>query len=386
MSHDVDLLAYPIVFSEPAAFKDTYGGDEGVVVLESYLYRPRDVESDTVIVFSHPVGGGAYLPMVRSLARAGHHVIYCNSRYRTDQALVMEKVVVDLGHAVRDAKARLGYDTVVLGGWSGGGSLSLFFQEQAVDPTCTSTPAGDPPDLSSAGLIPADAIMLIAAHPSRHGVLLDSIDPSIRDEDDPDDRDPELDLFGSSVPAPPYPQEWLQHYRAAQRARLERITAGVEERLASLRASGRPHDERAFVVHGTMADPAMFDATIDPNDREIGTSYLGDPRIVNNGPVGLARYSSLRSWLSQWSPTHARADGERAARSLSIPVLSIYNSADNICYPDMARRIHDAIPHDDKELHRIDGANHYYLGPDQRPRLDEATTICSDWLAAHDLA
>ncbi len=382
MNHEVDLIAYPIVFTEEAAFKDTYGGNEGAVLLESYLYKPRDVPSDTVTIFSHPVGGGAYLPMVRSLARAGHHVIYCNSRYKADQALIMEKVVVDLGAAVRDAKERLGYRTVVLGGWSGGGSLSLFYQEQAKAPTVTATPAGDPPDLTAAGLTPADGLMLIAAHPSRHGVLLDSIDPSIRNEDDPDDRDPELDLFAAGEP--PYDRAWLERYRAAQADRLDRITDRVEQQLADLRSAGRPFEERAFIVHGTMADPAMFDATIDPNDREVGVSYLGDPWLVNNGPVGLGRFSSLRSWLSQWSPRHARADGTRAAASLDIPVLGIYNAADNICYPSMAIGVHEAVGHADKELHRIEGANHYYIGPDQRKPLAEATQLASDWLRAHD--
>lgn len=50
-----------------------------------------------------------------------------------------------------------------------------------------------------------------------------------------------------------------------------------------------------------MADPAILDVTIDPNEREAGVSYLGGPRVVNHGPVGLARFCSLRSWLSQWS-------------------------------------------------------------------------------------
>ena len=226
--------------------------------------------------------------------------------------------------------------------------------------------------------------MLLAAHPSRHGVLADSIDPSIRNEEDPDDRDPELDLFGDAVPAPPYPREWLVRYRQAQLDRLDRITDRVVAQLEALRTAGRPHEERAFVVHGTMADPAIFDATIDPNEREIGVSDLGDPRLVNNGPVGLARYSSLRSWLSQWSPRHARADGLRAAASLDIPVLSIYNGADNVCYPSMALGVDAAIAHDDKALHRIDGATHYYIGPDQRGPLREATSIASAWLRDHD--
>jgi pimeloyl-ACP methyl ester carboxylesterase len=386
MKREIEQIAYPLVYQEQAAFKDTYGGVEGVVVCESYLLRPKDQPSDTVLVFMHPVGGGAYLPMVRQLARAGHHVIYCNSRYRSDVALIMEKVVLDLGAAVRDARERLGYRKIVLAGWSGGGSLSLYYQEQAERPTVTATPAGDPPDLTKAGLIPADAIMLLAAHPSRHGVLTDSLDPSIRDEANPDDRDPELDLYGPSAPTPPYDRAWLARYRQAQIDRNRRITAWVKAELARLRAAGRVADERGFVVHGTMADPAILDVTIDPNDREPGVSYLGDPRVVNNGPVGLARFCSLRSWLSQWSYDDALADGLRAAAAISVPALVVYNGADNVCYPSLATSMFDAIRHADKQLHRVDGANHYYIGPDQKPKLEEAVDVCSRWLAAHGLA
>ena len=139
-------------------------------------------------------------------------------------------------------------------------------------------------------------------------------------------------------------------------------------------------------MHGTLADPRALDPTVDPNDREPGTSFLGDPRIVNNGPIGLARFSTLRSWLSQWSIDDANADGVRCARDLEVPVVQIYNSADNICTPAYARMLDAAIGSIDKELHRIDGANHYYLGPDQRPYLRQAAVICTNWLAARGLA
>lgn len=388
---EVDLVAYPLVYSEDAAFKDTYGGPEGVVVLESYLYRPRGVPSDTVLLFMHPIGAGAYLPMVRALARAGHHVIYCNSRYRSDSALIMEKVVLDMRAAVADAKERLGYSKVVLAGWSGGGSLSLLYQEQSEAPSITATPWGDPPDLTAAGLIAADAVMLLAAHPSRHGVLTDSIDPAIVDESDPERRDPHWDMYAADAPQPPYDRAWLDGYRAAQRDRNRRITRWVRSELERLRDSGRPQEERGFVVHGTMADPAVLDGTIDPNGREVGVSYLGDPRLVNNGPVGLARFCTLRSWLSQWSLDDAPADGLRCAAAITVPVLVISNGADDVCYPAMARSLYDAVSHDDKQHHVVEGATHYYIGvgpdgADQRPKLAEAVGVCSDWLGGHALA
>jgi len=379
--YEFEQIPYPLVYEEQAAFKDTYGGAEGVVVCESYLLKPK-TESDTVLVFMHPVGGGAYLPMVRHLARSGHHVIYCNSRYRADHALIMEKVVLDLGACVRDAKERLGYAKVVLAGWSGGGALSLYYQEQAEQPWVTATPAGDPPDLTAAGLEPADAVMLLAAHVSRHGVLTLGLDPSIVGERDPDRRDPELDLYGPNAPAPPYDRAWLARFRDAQVERNRRITAWVRDELGRL---GRG-EERGFVVHGTMADPAVLDVTIDHNDRPAGTSYLGDPRLVNNGPVGLARFCTLRSWLSQWSYDDARGDGVRAAAAISVPVLVIDNGADPVCYPSHARALYDAVTHGDKERHTVEGASHYYIGPGQRPKLQEAVDVSTDWLVRHGLA
>jgi pimeloyl-ACP methyl ester carboxylesterase len=385
--HETAHEVYPIIFSEDAGFKDTYGGMSGMVFLESHRIVPVDVPSDTVVVFMHPIGGGAFLPFVQALARAGMHVIYCNSRYRgNDSALIMEKVVIDLGQAIVDARRRFGYERVVLAGWSGGGSLSLFYQQQARSPTVTTTPAGDPLDLTAAELPPADAMLLVAAHPSRHRVLVDSMDPSITDELRPDDRDPSLDLYAPEGPQPPFGDAFVERFRAAQRERNRRITAWVKEQLAALRAAGRPDDERGFVVRGTMADPRWLDPAIDPNERAPGVSFLGDPRVVNDGPVGLARFCTLRSWLSQWSIDDARGDGIVAAADVGAPTLVICNGADEICTPAYAQELFDAVGHADKTLVRIPGANHYYHGRDQSPKVQEATANCTDWLAARGLS
>jgi alpha-beta hydrolase superfamily lysophospholipase len=371
---DYDRIPYLVVFDDTSAYKDTYGGVTESVVLESYLLRPKGVQSDTVIIFMHPIGGGAYLPMSNALPRAGHHVIYCNSRYRgVDSALIMEKVVQDLGACVKDAKERLGYEKVILAGWSGGGALSLYYQQQAQHATVTATPAGEAPDLTQLDLPAADGMMLLAAHVSRHGTLTEWMDPSILDENDPSKRDPELDLYNPNNPnQAPYTEEFVTRYRAAQIERNRRITAWVKEQLADLR-------ERGFVVHGTMADPRWLDLTQDPNDREPGC-YLGDPRIVNMGPVGLARFTTLRSWLSQWSFDDANGDGPRCAADLEVPTLVIGNSADNACTPSHTHRLYEAVGHPDKTLHTIVGATHYYSGKAQLPYLREAVTTITEWL------
>ncbi len=381
----IERTPYLLLFKEKSpGFKDVYGGVDRVV-LRAHLLRPPASKSDTVIVFMHPIGGGEYLPLPMALAKAGHHVIYCQSRYpNNDTALIMEKVAVDLGECIRDAKDRLGYKRVILGGWSGGGSLALFYQRQAEHATVTCTPAGDPPNLQEEELIPADGMLLLAAHVSRALTLTEWMDASILDEARPEVRDSELDLYNGDNPnQPPYSAAFQARYQAAQIARNRRITAWVRNKLAELNAQGRPNDEFAFTVHGTMAAPVWRDLTIDPNERQANTCFLGDPRVVNNGPVGLARFTTLRSWLSQWSYDDSNANGLTDAAHMSLPTLVISNLADDACTPSHARRLFDAVANHNKEFVEIPGATHYYLGQHEQLRTAEQT--CTAWLRRQGL-
>jgi pimeloyl-ACP methyl ester carboxylesterase len=370
---------YGLVHVDPSPMKEVYGGGEGTVFIECMRIRPIEGESKTVIVFSHPIGGGSFLPLINALAAAGVHVIYCNPRYRgNDSALIMEKCVLDLGACIKDLSKRFGYENVLLGGWSGGGSLSLFYQDQAENPTITQTPAGDPADLVGAELPKAQGVLLLAAHVSRSHTLTEWLDPSIHDESRPFDRDPELNLYDSTNPnQAPYSESFLAHFRTAQIERNRRITRQVKETLAALRADPDAAPERAFCVHGTMADPRFLDPSVDPSDRTPGRCYLGEPRMVNDGPVGLARFATLRSWLSQWSLDDSRADGIGNANRISCPTLVINNTADLACTPSHAQRLFDAVGHDDKEIHQIKGADHYYISAPEKA-LD-AVALIKDW-------
>lgn len=371
---------YGIAYAETSGFKDVYGGAGGMVFVECMRIRPASGESKSVIVFSHPVGGGSFLPLVTALAHAGHNVIYCNTRYRgNDSALIMEKCVADLGACLKDLPERFGYETVILGGWSGGGSLSLFYQSQAENPTITETPAGDPYDLTSMGLPPAQGIMLLAAHISRAVTLTEWMDPSILDEDDPFTRDRELNIYDPENPhKAPYSDEFVARFREAQIARNRRITDRVIAELASLKARGDENMERCFTVQGTMADVRWTDPAQDPSDRRAYECYLGEPRVANDGPVGLARFTTLRAWLSQWSYDESRANGITNAGEITCPVLVINNTADLACTPSHAQRLYDAAGHDDKQFHDVKGADHYYI---EKPELlGEATRVISDWM------
>ncbi|HSG87831.1 MAG TPA: hypothetical protein VLA56_01370 [Pseudomonadales bacterium] len=376
----VERIPLVLAFEDRSAFKETYGGSQDTVVLEGQFLKPERPLGDTVLLFMHPTGTMNLLPLPNALARAGIPVMTCGSRYpHNDTALIMEKVVIDLGAYVRHARDKLGFRNVVLAGWSGGGSLSLFYQSQAERPTITHTPAGDPVDLTAAGLSPADAVMQLAAHVSRATTLTEWLDASILDEGDPSQRLRELDLYAQDGPRAPYDAGFLERYRAAQIDRNRRITAWVRQRLEDLAAQGRPMDEHCFVVHGTMADPRWLDPAVDPNDRVPGRCYMGDPRVVNMMPAALGRFASLRAWLSQWSFDDSRADGPICAADVSVPVLVIENGADDACTPSHARRILAGFRHEQVEFERVEGATHYYLG--QRDKQGEATARCIAWLA-----
>lgn len=378
----------PVALKKPdtASFTETYGftGSQGFVTVEGQLLRKADTGADTLFVFMHPTSTLHLLPMPIALAESGFHVLCAASRYpKNDSALVMEKVIVDLGVWVRWAREEQGYAKVVLVGWSGGGSLSLFYQAEAENPSITETPAGDPIDIRSANLLPADGVIFIAAHLSRAETLTEWLDPSVLDESDPDRRDPALDIYGETCPnSPPFSSDFISDFRAAQRARNARITAWCLDWLERLRRRGGAELERPFIVHRTMCDPRWIDPALDPNDRRPGWCYLGDPRAVNVGPVGLARFTTLRSWLSQWSYEFSNAtSGRNAPRIRRTPVLQIENSADDAVPATHNPRIHQLLGTSDKEYERIDGATHYYLG--QPELLSRCLAAVGDWSRRH---
>ena len=376
MTTKVEWQRVPLIvsFPETAKYTETYGfaGNSGKVNLEGQLLRAADKPSKTVYVFMHPTSTLQLLPMPTALADAGLHVLCAASRYpKNDTALIMEKVAIDLGKWLDYARGELGYEKVVLVGWSGGGSLSLFYQAQAENPTITHTPAGDEVNLVEAGLKPADGVIFIAAHLSRAETLTEWLDPSVTDEMNPDDRDLEFDIYSPDCPhQPPYSKEFVERFRAAQVARNRKITKWAQDMLVELKRRGGPEQERAFVVHRTMCDVRWFDGTIDPNDRPIGKSYMGDPRTVNVGPVGLARFTTLRSWLSQWSYDLSNAKGPmNAALIKRSPVLQIENNADEAVPATHNPAIRDALATPNKEYMTLPHATHYYLG---QPELLQA--------------
>lgn len=371
-----------ISFANKTGVREVYGSWDDMVLLEGTLLARSDVQQDTVIVFLHPAGRLHNLPLPQELARRGAHVFCASSRYpNNDATLIMENVLVDLGQWVRYLREEGGYAKVVLGGWSGGGSVITAYQAQAEKPTITETPTGDPVDLS--GLITGDAVLQMCSHISRASLLTESLDASIIDERDPFRRNPDLDLYGKgNSPKPPYSADFVAEYRKAQLERSRRITAWVKERLAEAGPNGEAGLSLPFVVYGTMADPRWLDPTLEPNERQAGTCFIGIPSQMNNSAIALGRYSSLRSWLSQWSIDETNASTAKFGHQVTVPALVLTAGADNGVPTSHSDLITETLS-GEVSRHHIVGANHYLRN--QPEQLAEAATTVLDWLQNRDL-
>jgi len=379
-----EIFRKPIIvkFEDQALFAETYGfvGSQGYVFLEGQLIIPEGLKSDTLFVFMHPATTLNLMPFPIGLAAAGQHIMCCGSRYaKNDTALIMEKVVIDLGEYIRYAKEHLGYKKIVLMGWSGGGSLALLYQAEALNPTIVETPAGDPIVIAKAKLIPADLVVFIAAHIGRARILSEWIDPSVKDELNPDDREVELDLYNLDNPnQPPYNENFIERFRAAQKKRISKITKQTRKLLAEINANNDIEVERPFMVNRTMADPRFLDNNLEPNGRKPNWCFLGIPKMVNVGPIGLARFTTLRAWLSQWSE-FSNADGLACVKRIETPLLLIENEADDATPPSHTQQIFRSSISSDKLMKEVLGANHYYK--DQPEKLKEAISIVLDWVS-----
>lgn len=136
-------------------------------------------------------------------------------------------------------------------------------------------------------------------------------------------------------------------------------------------------------MHRTVADPRFLDPTLDPNGRRPGWCYMGNPETANSGPIGLARFTTLRSWLSQWSIDHSRGDAMACAARVRAPLLVIENTADDAVPQPHPLMLFDSAASPDKTFTQVVGATHYYAG--QPELLEQATTLVRDWLRVRGL-
>lgn len=352
-------------------------------LVRGLLWTPqKGKRRKTAVILTHPRADFSVHYACPLLAAAGYMVCGFGTRYMgNDIDCLHEACAVDV-ETVADEMRRRGAEAVVLLGNSGGGSLMA---------------------LANADRGVGDGWIGVAAHPGEGQFMLQAIDPSVADEGDPFSIVKALDMYEPENGWRPWPEpssydrEWLDGYRAAQRARVARIDAIAKRSLVEaaeakvrLRNLGQEGDIRRWrhlrarsvhmaylVIYRTLADPAYLDLTIDPDDRPMGSLFAApDPLDANYGRAGLARTMSARGWLSTWSGVSSRANLAETMPKVTVPTLLLHPTADTEIRRRQATAIHEASGAADNTFVELPGAPHYLEG-----HRKEAMAIVTDWLA-----
>lgn len=309
------------------------------------------------------------------LAARGFGFLGWNTRYRgAEDQFILEHALIDIGQGVRWLKEKAGVEQVVILGNSGGGSLMGAYQAEAIAPTLHGALKGA--GLEAYQTLPkGDLYISLNAHQGRPEVITDWMDPSVTDETDPVATEESLNPFNPEN-GPPYSDAFIARYRAAQKARNQRITDWAKAELARLNAAGVP--DRIFAVFRTWADLRMMDGAIDPSDRVTPLCYAGHPAQSNRIP-SIGRASTLRTWLSMWSLETSGCRGLLHLPRFDQPCLVVQSLADTGVYPADARAIFDMVGSADKALALVPGA-HYF--EDSEAEREAAADLICDWVRA----
>jgi pimeloyl-ACP methyl ester carboxylesterase len=313
------------------------------------------------------------------MAARGYGYLGWNTRFRGNEAFfLLEHALIDIGAGVSWLREQAGVETVVLVGNSGGGSLMGAYQSQASEPNLTATRGLKLPE--AVNELPAcDYYVSLNAHAGRPEVLTAWMDPAVTDEQAPTSTDWELSMFNPDN-GPPYSEGFLERYRAAQKARNDRITDWCIEALERLKTEG--YFDRAFNLFRTWADPRLLDGELDPSDRPVGQCYAGDPKTANYSPRGIGLTNTCRTWLSMWSLKESQCRGAPHLGRIRVPSLVIQSMADTGVFPSDAQGIHDALAAEDRTLEFMAG-DHYLTEPDGA--RDEVADRISGWLDGYGL-
>lgn len=394
----VDTVSAPTAVTESVHQLTTADGAKVTGVLRV----PRGAR--VVVTIMHPRQDVTHHALVPYLLRAGHAVWTQGSRSpNNDLSLLHEQAILDLAAGLVLLRDQ-GFDSVLSLGHSGGATLAAFYCQQASLPPADRldrAPSGRPVPLAEAAMPLPDGVMFLAPHPGQGALLQRVIDPSVTDESDPFSIDPELDPFdprNGFRDAPEtslYAPEFVERYRAAQVARVQRIDAAAagmntaaQEANRAFKSGGDPRDRRAaltprlVVVHRTDADLRNVDLSLDPNRRPYGSLFGRRPDLTNSGLVGFGRLSTAEAWMSTWSATTTRADFAKCVPGVTVPTLLLEFSGDQASFPADIARFGALLGSEDLEVDTVDGT--HFGGPisDGAPTGNElAASRLQRWIA-----
>jgi len=371
------------------------------------LYQPA-TPADTVVCVMHPREFMACHYLIPDIVGAGYAAWSQAPRsVGNDLRLEHEFALHDVATGLAYLQSR-GFKRIVLLGNSGGAGLYAFYAQQAALPGADriqKTPGGKPTQLAELEMPVPDGMVFIGPHPGQGALLMNCIDPSVAEEGDALSVDPSLDplnaVNGYAGPkATRYAPEFVIRYRAAQRARVERLDAMakalIERRLAARRRVKADGDKASaedkrmaghtpiINVWRTDGDLRCFDLSLDPSDRKFGSLWGADPYASNYGAVGFARQCTPESWLSTWSGLSSNATLAKAAPAITQPVLVVEYTGDQACFPGDVRQIFDSLASGSKRHLRVRGDHHgRALSPNEEPGRLEAGRLLGAWLKEH---
>lgn len=360
----------------------------------------------TAVFVMHPRADVSSHYLIPALLDAGYAVLAAQSRYfNNDEDCLHEAILADIAAGVHLLRAE-GYEKLVLLGNSGGGSLFSFYQataQTAPPDRPTHTPGGTPYDLNAFDLPEADGLLLLAAHLGEGKFLMNVIDPSVTDENDPLSCDADLDMYNpaNGFRRPPeesrYSKDWLSAYRTAQRNRVARLDALAHQQIAENRhfTGLREHEwfdrlppeqriaierrgvaGRYLMIARTDANPASLDLTINPSHRIVGSLQGPRPDLQNYRPGYFAHCMTPEGWLSTWSGLSSRAALAGTVPKITVPTYLLNYSADNAIFPQDVEEVYALSAASDKELLHIDG-DHFGVGSKGKAAASEAVL---EWL------
>jgi pimeloyl-ACP methyl ester carboxylesterase len=316
--------------------------------------------------------------LAEPLAARGFGFLGWNTRYRgAEDTFALEHALLDIAAGIQWLREHQRIETIILFGNSGGGSLMAIYQSQAAKGgLAVAAGAAALPD--ELGRLPAgDLFISLNSHLGRPEYLRSIIDPSVVSETDPIATDASLDMYDEAN-GPPFSLHFVERYRAAQEARMMRISAWAVGELERLKAHG--HSDRIFSVPRVWADLRYLDPNLDPSDRPMGLCYAGRPAQANRGAAGVARALTLKTWLDLWSLEHSQCRADWHMRNVEIPSLIVQSLHDVGVFPSDARAIHHGIGAADKQIAFIPGS--HFLENPELARIATADLL-ADWLRGH---
>ena len=375
MIDDSDLLAKLdrqfLGFPSPTSPRIMAGGHP----CQGIYTTPKGTRPKTAFIATHYNVDFSEHYIAPYLAARGFGFLGWNTRYRgAEDQFLLEHAVIDMGVGVRWLREQAGVETVVILGNSGGGSLMGAYQAEAIEPTLSDLVTGAGRDALNT-LPQGDLYISLNAHQGRPEVLTDWMDASVVDENDPTLTDESLNPFNPDN-GPPYSPEFIARYRAAQRARNQRVTDWAKAELVRLNAAGIP--DKLFPLFRCWGDLRMMDGTIDPSERPTPMCYRGHPAVANKSP-SIGRANNLKTWLSMWSLETSKCQGAEQLAKFRMPALVVQGLADTGVFPSDAKKIFDSLGTADKDLQMITGA-HYF--EDSRKVRDDMADLLCDWVAA----